>query len=164
MLQLTLEQFLTGWIVIMDRVIVNERRFNLRHFQQCRSRPFFCVSENSIIDCGAAACGAGWLAVSDFWKGLGGKVGNIGQPFYKGNHPVLSAVHMGATGPLSDGHDMADKFRAIIYGDHCVYGTNGNKDEVTAEMFRDALIRYRNTGSPYLNSYLPVNTWRSFHE
>lgn len=153
MLQLTLQQFLTGWIVIMDRVIVNERRFNLRQFQQVLSAPFYCSSENKLIDCGAAACGAGWLAASDFWKGLGGKIGSIGQPIYMGNHPVLEAVHMGAASHQSDGDAMPDKFRAIIYGAHSVYGTNGNKEEITAEMFRDALLRFRDAGSPYL----PVN-------
>lgn len=147
---------LEEWIRVMRRVARKKRRFDTSRWQSDSNGKTAYEddvkhTETDIHQCGFAACGGGYLAVSDFWASIGGHVDPYnGAPAigsYSGSKALFQAVINGDKATIRNGME------ALVTGSRLVFDYPQTKtmDSITARQFLDALIRFRNTGSPYLS-------------
>lgn len=149
-----LNELLDEWIKIMKRVIKNQYRFDITAWQR-NEKGYSLIpgevkkTETAIHKCGFAACGGGYLAASRYWKKIGGTMDFDGAPevgCHSGSEALFNIVVNGDKAVVREG------MRGLVQGSRHVFDlpmTSGI-DQITAQQFLDALVRFRETGSPNL--------------
>lgn len=159
-----LNTLLDEWIKIMTEVVDNKLGFDMNSWQKPLdgakwSERLFKLDIAEFHECGSSACGGGYLAVSEFWKSLGGTIntgGNAGAPMVikrstltsTGPEAVLLAIK-----PECQFHTTYEYLCQLMHSGCEVYGEPQDRYHrpISSQDFLDALIRWRETGSPYLN-------------
>lgn len=67
-------------INIMQRVIDRKSAFNMSDWQDTDDINLAAQTEKELLDCGTAACFAGWIGVSPEWQDKGGFILDTGVP------------------------------------------------------------------------------------
>ena len=133
--QVPLNTLLDAWIEVMRRVVDSGSSFAIDWW---------------VHSCDSPACGGGYLAVSDFWRGLNGCRNRDGAPaaFFDGLMKVgANAIHVAIdAGQYSDQY-VHQNLLNLTNGSEIVFGGR-YENIITAQDFLDALIRFRETGSP----------------